>query len=150
LDPEPPETTSALWKLFLPALAKDKDREVKIKDFREYLTKEGLPQPDAVTEDTDTYFLARLRDRIVNQGMQPLVEREAANPYQIYEADEGNVGGRAKGIEHLEDYVFSNGTAWCNTKPCKLYRQPLSLLPKHHGKVGRQACCDIWAQTRNW
>ena len=92
------------------SLAKDKDKEVKIKDFREYLTKEGLPQPDAVTEDTDTYFLARLRDRIVNQGMQPLVEREASNPYQIYEADEGNVGGRAKGIEHLEDLVFRKGS----------------------------------------
>jgi len=92
------------------SLAKDKDKEVKIKDFREYLTREGLPQPDAVTEDTDTYFLARLRDRIVNQGMQPLVEREAANPYQIYEADEGNVGGRAKGIEHLEDLVFRKGS----------------------------------------
>jgi len=91
------------------ALAKDKDREVKIKDFREYLTKEGLPQPDAVTEDTDTYFLARLRDRIVNQGMQPLVETEPANPYRIYEADEAGVGGKAKGIEHLEDYVFRNG-----------------------------------------
>jgi hypothetical protein len=92
------------------ALARDKDREAKIKDFREYLTKEGLQQPDAVTEDADTYFLARLRDRIVNQGMQPLVEREAANPYQIYEADEGNVGGRAKGIEHLEDLVFRKGS----------------------------------------
>jgi hypothetical protein len=91
------------------ALAKDKDREVKIKDFRDYLNKEGLPQPDAVTEDTDTYFLARLRDRIVNQGMQPLVERESANPYQIYEAEEAGVGGKAKGIEHLEDYVFRNG-----------------------------------------
>jgi len=91
------------------ALAKDKDREVKIKDFREYLTKEGLPQPDAVTEDTDSYFLARLRDRIVNQGMQPLVERGGANPYQIYEAEEAGVGGRAKGIEHLEDYVFRSG-----------------------------------------
>ena len=92
------------------ALARDKDREAKIKDFREYLNKEGLPQPDAVTEDADTYFLARLRDRIVNQGMQPLVERGAANPYKIYEADEGNVGGRAKGIEHLEDLVFRKGS----------------------------------------
>ena len=92
------------------ALAKDKDREAKIKDFREYLTKEGLQQPDAVTEDADTYFLARLRDRIVNQGMQPLVETEAANPYRIYEADEGNVGGRAKGIEHLEDLIFRKGS----------------------------------------
>jgi hypothetical protein len=92
------------------ALARDKDREAKIKDFREYLTKEGLQQPDAVTEHADTYFLARLRDRIVNQGMQPLVERETVNPYRIYEADEGNVGGRAKGIEHLEDLVFRKGS----------------------------------------
>jgi hypothetical protein len=92
------------------ALARDKDKEAKVKDFREYLTGEGLQQPDAVTEDADTYFLARLRDRIVNQGMQPLVEREAVNPYQIYEADEGNVGGRAKGIEHLEDLVFRKGS----------------------------------------
>lgn len=96
------------------ALARDKDREAKVKDFREYLTKEGLAQPDAVTEDADTYFLARLRDRIVNQGMQPLVEREAANPYTIYEAAAVGVGGRAKGIEHLEDYVFREGTAGVN------------------------------------
>lgn len=96
------------------ALARDKDKEAKIKDFREYLTKEGLPQPDAVTEDADTYFLARLRDRIVNQGMQPLVERGSANPYTIYEAAAVGVGGRAKGIEHLEDYVFREGTAGVN------------------------------------
>ena len=96
------------------ALARDKDREAKIKDFRDYLNKEGLPQPDAVTEDADTYFLARLRDRIVNQGMQPLVEREAVNPYRIYEAAAVGVGGRAKGIEHLEDYVFREGTAGVN------------------------------------
>jgi hypothetical protein len=94
------------------ALSRDKDKEAKIKDFRDYLNKEGLPQPDAVTEDTDTYFLARLRDRIVNQGMQPLVERGNANPYTIYEA--AAVGGRAKGIEHLEDYVFREGTAGVN------------------------------------
>lgn len=92
------------------ALANDKDREIKIKDFRDYLTKEGLPQPDAVTENADTHFLARLRDRIVNQGMQPLVEAEPVNPYRIYEAEEGNVGGRAKGIEHLEDLIFRKGS----------------------------------------
>jgi len=91
------------------ALARDRDKEAKIKDFREYLTKEGLPQPDAVKEDTETHFLARLRDRIVNQGMQPLVEAEPVNPYRIYEAEEAGVGGKAKGIEHLEDYVFRNG-----------------------------------------
>jgi len=92
------------------ALARDKDRDAKLKDFREYLAKEGLQEPGAVNENTEVNFLAKLRDRIVNQGMQPLIETEKINPYQIYEAEEGNVGGRAKGIEHLEDLVFRKGS----------------------------------------
>ena len=92
------------------ALARDQDRDAKLKDFREYLAKEGLQEPDLVKENSDVHFLAKLRDRIVNQGMQPLIEAEPANPYQIYEADEGNVGGRAKGIEHLEDLIFRKGS----------------------------------------
>jgi len=92
------------------SLAKDKARDAKLKDFREYLSKEGLQEPDLVRENSDVHFLAKLRDRIVNQGMQPLIEAEPANPYQIYEADEGNVGGRAKGIEHLEDLIFRKGS----------------------------------------
>jgi hypothetical protein len=50
--------------------------------------------------ENDVNFLARLRDRIVNQGYVALVE-----------AEEAGVGGRAKGIEHLEDLVFRRGTA---------------------------------------
>ena len=92
------------------ALARDRDRDAKLKDFREYLAKEGLQEPGAVNENTEVNFLAKLRDRIVNQGMQPLIETEKINPYQIYEAEEGNVGGRAKGIEHLEDLVFRKGS----------------------------------------
>ena len=92
------------------ALARDRDRDAKLKDFREYLSKEGLQEPDLVRENSDVHFLAKLRDRIVNQGMQPLIEAEPVNPYQIYEADEGNVGGRAKGIEHLEDLIFRKGS----------------------------------------
>ena len=92
------------------ALARDRDRDVKLKDFREYLAREGLQEPGQVTEDSDVNFLARLRDRIVNKGYTPLIETESANPYQIYEAEEAGVGGRAKGIEHLEDLVFRKGT----------------------------------------
>jgi hypothetical protein len=92
------------------ALAKDKDRDAKLADFREYLGREGLQEPGAVNENTEVHFLAKLRDRIVNQGMQPLIETEATNPYQIYEAEEPGVGGRAKGIEHLEDLVFRKGS----------------------------------------
>ena len=92
------------------SLAKDKARDAKLADFREYLGREGLQEPDLVKENSDVHFLAKLRDRIVNQGMRPLIEAEPANPYQIYEAEEGNVGGRAKGIEHLEDLVFRKGS----------------------------------------
>jgi hypothetical protein len=92
------------------ALAKDRDRDAKLKDFREYLSREGLKEPDQVNEESDVNFLARLRDRIVNKGYAPLIEAESTNPYQIYEAEEAGVGGRAKGIEHLEDLVFRKGT----------------------------------------
>ena len=91
------------------ALAKDPQRDAKLADFREYLKREGLQEPDLVKENSDVNFLARLRDRIVNQGMQPLIETESANPYQLYEAEQAGVGGRAKGIEHLEDLVFRFG-----------------------------------------
>jgi hypothetical protein len=87
------------------ALARDPERDVKLQDFRDYLAREGLQEPTTVAE-SDVNFLARLRDRIVNQGMQPLVETQI-----IQEAETAGVGGRAKGIEHLEDLVFRRGTA---------------------------------------
>jgi len=93
------------------ALAKDKDRNAKLSDFQEYLNREGLQPPDLVKENSDVNFLSKLRDRIVNQGMMPLIDNEKANPYQILEAEVAGVGGRAKGIEHLEDLVFRKGSS---------------------------------------
>jgi hypothetical protein len=81
------------------ALARDPDRDVKLADFREYLKRENMPEPQVSMQESDVGFLARLRDRIVNQGMQAIVE-----------AEQVGVGGRAKGIEHLEDLVFRRGT----------------------------------------
>lgn len=92
------------------ALRTDPNRDAKLRDFREYLAREGLTEPGIIQEN-DVHFLARLRDRIVNQGMRPLIENDLIYPYAIYEAEESGVGGRAKGIEHLEDYVFRQGTA---------------------------------------
>ena len=71
------------------ALAKDPDREAKLHDFREYLARDGLQEPGQVQE-SDVSFIAKLRDRIVNQGMQVIVE-----------------GVR---IEHPEDLVFDMGS----------------------------------------
>ncbi len=81
------------------ALSQDPQRDVKLADFREYLQREGLPEPQQGMAESDVNFLARLRDRIVNRGYVALVEAEQAG-----------VGGRAKGIEHLEDLVFRRGT----------------------------------------
>ena len=88
----------------LQALSTDPQRDAKLADFKAHMEREGLPFMEATTESADPYieysdvnFLARLRDRIVNQGMQKLIESEVQ-------------GGRAKGIEHLEDYVFRNGS----------------------------------------
>ena len=91
------------------ALSNDPDREAKTADFREYLAKEGIREPDMTVRESDANFLARLRDRIVNQGMQPLIETKRS--YQLYEEEPAAVGGKAKGIEHLEDYIFRSGSA---------------------------------------
>jgi hypothetical protein len=56
-------------------------------------------------KESDAYFLARLRDRIVNRGYVALVEHQRP----VIEAAEAGIGGRAKGIEHLEDLVFRQG-----------------------------------------
>jgi hypothetical protein len=81
------------------ALSNDPDRDVKLKDFREYLAREGLQEPQQPMAEDGVGFLGRLRDRIVNRGYVALVE-----------AEDPGVGGRAKGIEHLEDLVFRRGT----------------------------------------
>jgi hypothetical protein len=41
--------------------------------------------------------------------MQPLIETKRS--YQLYEQEPAAVGGKAKGIEHLEDYIFRSGSA---------------------------------------
>ena len=87
----------------LQALSTDPKRDAKLADFKQHMEREGLPFMESTDSDTyieysDVNFLARLRDRIVNQGMQVIVEAKVQ-------------GGRAKGIEHLEDYVFRNGSA---------------------------------------
>jgi len=81
------------------ALSNDPNKDAKLKDFREYLAREGSKEPQLSVSEDDVGFLGRLRDRIVNRGYVALVE-----------AEEPGVGGRAKGIEHLEDLVFRRGT----------------------------------------
>jgi hypothetical protein len=79
----------------LQALSTDAQRESKLADFREHMKREGLPfleSAELYQPVSDVNFLARLRDRIVNQGMQPIMEAAGAR------------------IEHIEDLVFERGT----------------------------------------
>lgn len=89
----------------LNALKNDPKREAKLADFKEHMERAGTPFQDNVAESLykevdEISFIARLRDRIVNQGMAVIIEA----------SDPANVGGKAKGIEHLEDLVFRKGT----------------------------------------
>jgi len=70
------------------ALKNDPKREQKLADFRDHMSREGTPIDESV--DTDVNWMARLRDRIINQGMQPIFE-----------------GVR---IEHPEDMVLDQGS----------------------------------------
>ena len=85
------------------ALASDPNKDKKLADFRDYLAREGLTEP--TLKENDIGFLARLRDRIVNKGYTPLIET-----VELEEQADASVGGRAKGIEHLEDLVFRRGS----------------------------------------
>ena len=91
----PNSTVADLYSVeaILKALEADPKRAAKIADFKAHMEREGIPFDDGIYESTELYteynevsFMARLRDRIVNQGMQVIVE-----------------GVR---IEHPEDMIF--------------------------------------------
>lgn len=83
------------------ALKNDPKKDEKLADARTHFQKVGIPFFENTSTElyTEVHFLARLRDRIVNQGMAKLIENTEVK------------GGKAKGIEHIEDLVFRKGTA---------------------------------------
>jgi len=83
------------------ALQKDPKKDEKLADARAHFQRVGVPFFENTSTElyTEVHFLARLRDRIVNQGMEKLIENTEVQ------------GGKAKGIEHIEDLVFRKGTA---------------------------------------
>jgi hypothetical protein len=97
----PNATSNDLYSVeaILKSLEADPKRAAKIADFKAHMEREGVPFDDGIYENTDFYteytevsFMARLRDRIVNQGMQVIVEKTSL----------------AEGvrIEHPEDMLF--------------------------------------------
>jgi hypothetical protein len=79
------------------ALDKDPNRDAKLTDFREYLAREGLKEPGQVQE-SEGGFMARLRDRIINQGYHIIIE------------DEAPVKKKDPRIPHPEDAFFLGGS----------------------------------------
>ena len=77
-------------------LDKDPKRDEKLADFRGYLEREGLQEPDTPVSESDVNFMARLRDRIVNMGMRVIIEAEEKKDPRI---------------PHPEDAVFLQGSS---------------------------------------
>ena len=103
------------------ALANDQQKDAKLADFREYLKREGLNEPNL--KEDEVGFLGRLRDRIVNQGMYALIESEtlteAKNPR----------------IPYIEDLVIQKGLAGA--------REALDII-KHTAADTRQHATIKW------
>lgn len=105
LNPTATRQDLASVETILQALSTDPDRDAKLADFKAHMEREGLPFLEdtmesrdlaPVTGYTEVNFLAKLRDRIVNQGMRPLIETV------LMEAEAR--------IPHIEDLVFDRGT----------------------------------------
>ena len=109
----------------LSALAKDKNRDAKLADFRDYAAKQGIKIEETVdtADPYSVHWLARLRDRVVNQGMQVIIESETLEE-----------GVR---IEHPEDLVFDMGSRGIATAIQGLQRtasKPTTATVKWDGK----------------
>jgi len=84
-----------------------------------------MPNEPAVHEsnDTDEYFLARLRNRIVVMDMEPLFD-DTGSVYKEYVTE-----GKLRDMNHLEDLVLEEG-------PSGLYKS-IKILPKAKHKQKR-------------
>jgi len=93
LNPRATRSDLSSVESILAALKNDPRREEKLADFRDHMQRAGTPLDENVEvyqEYNEVSIMARLRDRIVNQGMQIIVE-----------------GVR---IEHPEDMVLDAGS----------------------------------------
>jgi hypothetical protein len=85
------------------SLANDPNKDAKLADFKEYLSKSGLQEPGAPVQESEVSFMARLRNRIVYQGYQSLIEAEALGTPTPARKDPR--------IPHPEDAFFKGGSA---------------------------------------
>lgn len=117
LNPAATREDLASVERILAALRADPQREAKLADFRDHMQRAGTPLDESLGH-TDVNWMARLRDRIANQGMVPIME-----------------GVR---IEHPEDLAFeqrpSAGLQRALDSILALVRDPGSATVKWDGK----------------
>ena len=80
------------------ALKTNSNRDALIADWLSHMERAGTPYSAPMTEHSEVSQMARLRDRIVNQGMDVITE----NPYTLYALSEAR-------IAHPEDLIFDFG-----------------------------------------
>ena len=73
LNPAATREDLASVERILAALRADPQREAKLADFRDHMQRAGTPLDESLGY-TDVNWMARLRDRIANQGMVPIME----------------------------------------------------------------------------
>ena len=121
LNPRTTRADLASVERIMAVLKTDPRRDAKLADFRDHMNRAGTPLDENVNvyqEYNEVSIMARLRDRIVNQGMQIIVEGAADDariPHpedKIF--DEGSRGLRKAidGIKAAFDNPISNTVKW--------------------------------------
>ena len=126
------------------ALENDPDRDAKLQDFRDYLARDGLVEPGGPVQENEVSFMARLRDRVVNQGYHVIIEAEEPvkkkDPRIPHPEDAFFLGGSAaaaKAIQDLQGAIAnaSNTTIKWDGKPALIWgRMPngrLAVMDKY-------------------
>ena len=122
LDPRATEEDLSSVERIMAALKKDPQRDKKIADFLDHMQRQGTPFAESVTWN-EVNWLARLRDRVVNQGLEVLIEQEQVK--------------RDPRWPHPEDAIFLNGSKKSQQVVQALSRavaQPRNVTIKWDGK----------------
>lgn len=85
------------------ALKDNSNRDALIQDWLAHMERSGTPYTGEVREDSEVSLMARLRDRIVNQGMQIIVEARIAHPEDLV-FDYGSKGAQSA-LQNLQATV---------------------------------------------
>lgn len=112
LTPRASQEDLASVERVMAALASDPRREAKLADFRDHMQRSGTPLDENV--DTEVNWMARLRDRIVNQGMIPIFEAARIEHPEDMVFDQGSRGARSAlaGIQRAAQDPGSNTVKW--------------------------------------